>query len=161
MKDEGCWYKHLKRCPLRHPFTSTFVPVQDGILYLYLYFNKSFQQLCFYRLPPGVPLRLKFIRNDDNFVIIAASGEYRIKLLELKVEFRKINTETSIMKRELAAFERGEPYKMPFLASRFFVHTLPKGQQAYMLNDLVRGKFPQQLILGNQPNIENRLIKKF
>ena len=52
------------------------------------------------------------------------------------------------MKRELAAFDSGEPYKMPFLASRFFVHTLPKGPVSYSLSNLIRGKFPQQLILG-------------
>ena len=57
-------------------------------------------------------MRLKFIRNNDNFVIIADKndGVYKIKLLELYVEFRKIKVDTSVLSREMAALERGEPY---------------------------------------------------
>ena len=37
-------------------------------------------------------MKLKFIRNSDDFVLIAdaSDGTYKIKLLELFVEFRKI-----------------------------------------------------------------------
>ena len=98
-------------------------------------------------LPPGISMKMKFIRNDDNFVIIANSGEYRLKLLELYVEFRKISVDIPIMKRELAALEAGEPYKMPFLTSKFFIHTVPKGRRSFMLNDMVTGNLPRQIIL--------------
>ena len=92
-------------------------------------------------------MRFKFVRNDDNFVIIANTGEYRLKLLELYLEFRKISVDMPIMKRELAALENGEPYKMPFLASKFFIHTIPEGRHSFMLNNLVTGNLPRQLIL--------------
>ena len=98
-------------------------------------------------LPPGAQMRMKFIRNDDNFVIIANSGEYKLKILELYVEFRKISTDIGIMKRELSALERGDPYKMPYYSTKFFMHTIPAGRRSFMLNDLCRGKLPQQIFL--------------
>mgnify|MGYP001436601734 FL=1 len=54
-------------------------------------------------------MRLKFIRNNDNFVIIADEndGIYKIKLMQLYVEFRKIKVDTSVLSREMAALERG------------------------------------------------------
>ena len=56
-------------------------------------------------------MRLKFIRNNDNFVIMADSndGVYIIKLLELYVEFRKIKVDGSILRREMEALDRGTP----------------------------------------------------
>ena len=66
-------------------------------------------------------MRLKFVRNDDNFIILAATGVYKIKLLELFVEFRKIGTDVNILSRELAALNKGDPYVMPFLQAKQFV----------------------------------------
>ena len=100
-------------------------------------------------IPPGINLRLKFIRNDDDFVVIgnAANGTYRIKILELFVEFRKISVDVPIMKRELDLLDKGEPYVMPFLQGRHFVHTIPEGRLSYMLDDLCTGRLPKQLLL--------------
>ena len=50
-------------------------------------------------------MKMKFIRNDDSFVIQAKTGDYKLKLLELYVEFRKISVDIPIMRRELAALE--------------------------------------------------------
>ena len=99
-------------------------------------------------LPPGIPMRLKMIRNDDNFVIVATEGQYRIKLLELFVEFRKISVDAPIMKRELAALERGEPYKFPYLMSKIFVETIPAGRHSFSMPELFSGNLPRQVIVG-------------
>ena len=92
-------------------------------------------------------MKMKFIHNDDNFVIHAKTGDYKLKLLELYVEFRKISVDIPIMRRELAALEAGEPYKMPFLTSKIFMHTIPQGLRSFMLNDIVNGNLPRQLIV--------------
>ena len=99
-------------------------------------------------IPPGVRMRLKFVRNDDNFIILAATGVYKIKLLELFVEFRKIGTDVNILSRELAALNKGDPYVMPFLQAKQFVHTVPQGRQSFMLNDLCTGDLPRQLLVS-------------
>ena len=65
-------------------------------------------------------MKLKFIRNNDDFVLIAdaSNGTYKIKLFELFVEFRKIAVDAPIMRRELDALDRGEPYIMPLLQGK-------------------------------------------
>ena len=101
-------------------------------------------------LPAGVPMKLKFIRNDDNFVIIAntAPGTYKIKIIELFVEFRKIGVDISIMKRELAALGNGEPYVMPFLQGKQMIFTIPQDRSSFMLNEMCSGNLPKQLLVS-------------
>ena len=43
---------------------------------------------------------MKFIRNDDNLVLIAAEGNYKITLLEFNVEFLKIKTTSHFLEME-------------------------------------------------------------
>lgn len=94
-------------------------------------------------------MRLKFIRNDDNFVILANGGDYKIKLLELFVEFRKIGTDVAILSRELSLLNKGDPYKMPFLQARQFVPpVIPQGHQSYMLDELCTGDLPRHLLVS-------------
>ncbi len=95
-------------------------------------------------------MKLKFIRNSDDFVIIADAedGSYKIKLLELFVEFRKITVDAPILRRELDALDRGEPYIMPFLQGKQMIHTIPEGRLSYLLQDLCGGPLPKQLLIS-------------
>ena len=43
---------------------------------------------------------MKFIQNDDNLVLIAADGNYKITLLEFNVEFLKIKTTSQFLEME-------------------------------------------------------------
>ena len=91
-------------------------------------------------------MKLKFIRNSD-FVILADAedGSYKIKLLELFVEFRKITVDAPILRRELDALDRGEPYIMPFLQGKQMIHTIPEGRLSYLLQDLCARPLPKKL----------------
>ena len=95
-------------------------------------------------------MRLKFIRNNDNFVIIADENDdvYKIKLLQLYVEFRKIKVDTSVLSREMAALERGEPYVIPFIQGKQVIHTVPSGRLSFMLSELFTGPLPKQVIIA-------------
>ena len=72
-------------------------------------------------------MKLKFIRNNDDFVIMAndADGTYKIKLLQLYVEFRKITVDTPILHGEMDLLDKGQPYIMPFLQGKQIIHTIP------------------------------------
>ena len=95
-------------------------------------------------------MRLKFIRNNDNFVIIADKNDdiYKIKLIQLYVEFRKIKVDTSVLSREMAALERGEPYVIPFIQGKQVIHTVPSGRLSFMLSELFTGPLPKQVIIA-------------
>ena len=101
-------------------------------------------------IPPGVSMRLKFIRNSDNFVIIADKNDdfYKIKLVQLYVEFRKIKVDTSILSHEMAALERGEPYVIPFIQGKQVIHTVPSGRLSFVLSELFTGPLPKQVIIA-------------
>ena len=95
-------------------------------------------------------MKIKFIRNTDDFIIIANApdGTYKIKLLELFVEFRKITADAPILRRELDALDRGEPYIMPFLQGKQIIHTIAEGRLSYMLHDLCGGLLPKQVLVS-------------
>ena len=75
-------------------------------------------------------MKLKLIRNNDNFVIISADteGKYKIKLLDLYVEFRKIVVDQSILRREVQLFESGKPYLMQIYSGQANSHHNPEGE---------------------------------
>ena len=93
-------------------------------------------------------MKLKLIRNNDNFVIISAEteGKYKIKLLDLYVEFRKIVVDQSILRREVQLFESGKPYLMQFIQGKQIVTTIPKGRWSYLQPELITGPLPLSLI---------------
>ena len=95
-------------------------------------------------------MRLKFVRNSDNFVIISdkEDGKYKIKILELYVEFRKIQVDTSILRREMDRFAKGEPYLIPFIQGKQVVQTIPSGRLFYLQSELFTGPLPRQIIIG-------------
>ena len=95
-------------------------------------------------------MRLKLVRNDDNFVVIAKkpNGTYKIKLLQLHFEFRKIKVDDSILSRTLDKLKKGEPYILPFLQSKQIVHTVPSNIQSFLLSDLCTGILPRQMLVS-------------
>ena len=105
---------------------------------------------CPVPLPPGVNMSLKLFRNSDDFVIISTeSKEYKIKILSLALEFRKLDFMPAKVANDLAIIEKGEqPYIMPFSRTRISAQVIPEGIYSYELPYLYRGLLPQQLIIG-------------
>ena len=101
-------------------------------------------------IPPGVSMNLKFIRNNNNFVIITdqENDTFRIKLLELYVEFRKIKVEGSILSREMQALHRGDLYIIPFIQGKQVFQTVPIGRLSYMASELFTGPLPKQVLIA-------------
>ena len=100
-------------------------------------------------LPPGCNMTLKLYRNNDKFVTIQNDNkEYKIKLLKLGVEFRKVDFMPAKVARDLAKFENEDPYIMPFNKTRLTTRVIPTGRSSFSVPDLYRGPLPQQLIIG-------------
>ena len=100
-------------------------------------------------LPPGVNMTLKLHRNNDDFVIIKNDDkEYKIKLLKLGVEFRKIDYMPAKVARDIMRFENGEEYIMPFNKTRLTTRVIPQGISSFSTPEIYRGPLPQQLIIG-------------
>jgi len=80
-------------------------------------------------------MKLKFIRNNDSFVILSndAANKYKIKLLDLYVEFRKILVDEPILRRELQLFDSGKPYLVHFTQGKQIAATIPRNRLFYYL----------------------------
>jgi len=95
-------------------------------------------------------MKLKFIRNSDSIVILSSeqAGKYKIKILDLFVEFRKILVDEQILRRELQLFDSGKPYLVHFTQGKQYVTTIPKDRLSYFQPELITGPFPKQIIIG-------------
>ena len=95
-------------------------------------------------------MKLKFIRNSDSFVILSSeqAGKYKIKILDLYVEFRKILVDEQILRRELQLFDSGKPYLVQFTQGKQYVTTIPKDRLSFYQPELITGPFPKQIIIG-------------
>ena len=115
----------------------------------YFYNSKSYTLFSRF-LPPGIHMKLKFIRNNDSFVILSndAANKYKIKLLDLYVEFRKLVVDEPILRRELQLFDSGKPYLVHFTQGKLMVNTIPKARMSYYQPDLITGVLPKQIIIG-------------
>ena len=104
---------------------------------------------CPVPLPAGVNMVLKLHRNDDNFTLITdSSTEFKIKLLALEVEFRRLEYMPAKISRDLELFENGQPYIMPFNKTKMSTRVIPAGRHSFSASDIYRGVLPQQMILG-------------
>ena len=95
-------------------------------------------------------MKFKFVRNSDSFVILTsqAAKKYKIKILDLYVEFRKILVDEPILRRELQLFDSGKPYLVHFTQGKQIAATIPRNRLFYNQPELITGPLPKQVIIG-------------
>ena len=98
-------------------------------------------------LPSGVNLRVKLSRNNDSFSVMAASGNYKIKVDDLKLSIRKVKVSPDILIKHQQQFKIG-PAIFPFSRAKISTHTIPKGVDSYEISEICSGLLPQQIIIG-------------
>ena len=98
-------------------------------------------------LPSGVNLRVKLSRNNDSFSVMAASGNYKIKVDDLKLSIGKVKVSPDILIKHQQQFKIG-PAIFPFSRAKISTHTIPKGVDSYEISEICSGLLPQQIIIG-------------
>ena len=116
------------------------------------YFFTTLNPILFFSrfIPPGIHMKLRFIRNSDSFVILSnhPTKKYKIKLLDLYVEFRKLKVDEPILRRELQLFDSGKPFLVHFTQGKQIVDTIPKTRLFHHQPELITGPLPKQVIIG-------------
>ena len=98
-------------------------------------------------LPPGVEVRLRFIRNQDSFSIITDKTGYKIKVNpKLKLLVRKIIPSDDLIAAHQRLF-KGNKAKFPFSQSKITSHLIAKGVETVDLQQIARGVLPSQIFL--------------
>ena len=98
-------------------------------------------------LPPGIEIKLRFIRNQDSFSIITdGETKYKIKVYpKLKLIVRKIVPSEALLAKHQKIF-KSTSAKFPFRQSKITSHLVPAGVESVDLQ-LCRGILPSQLFL--------------
>lgn len=98
-------------------------------------------------LIPGVEMKLRFIRNDDNFSLMSATSIAKIKMHKLELNVRQISIDPVVS----AAIETklGSTHAMyPIAHSKIKTFLLNSGTQSQHIPQIVRGRLPRNFIIG-------------
>ena len=98
-------------------------------------------------LPPGVEVKLRFIRNQDSFSLITESeAKYKIKVNpKLKLVVRKILPSEDLLSAHQRLF-KSKTAKFPFSQSKITSHLVGKGVETVDFQ-VCRGVLPSQIFL--------------
>ena len=96
-------------------------------------------------LPANCHIRLRFIRNDDSFSLIAKTGEYKIEIIpdSLSLSLRKITPSPRVLSKHEQLFASGRPAIFPFQQAKITTHLASAGTQSINFN-VCTGPLPTQ-----------------
>lgn len=97
-------------------------------------------------LVPGVSIKLKFIRNDENFIINGA-GNCKITLHDLKVIVRRVTLDPAICEGIERGMQRSAAI-YPIVQSKIKNYTIAAGVKNERITQIFRGKLPRSLMFG-------------
>jgi len=99
-------------------------------------------------LPPGVEMKIKLIRNSDNFGIICATpNTYKVNMKHLKILMRKITLEPTIA-NSIASKNAATPFIYPIAHSKIRTFTITKDLKNAQFSQVVRGRLPRSFIIS-------------
>jgi len=110
-------------------------------------------------LLPGVEMKIKLIKNDDNFALIhgGAANAFKIKFHKLELCTRRVTLDPRVSTQIEKNLEKG-PSVYPVTQSKIKTHLLPTGTQQTYLSQVVRGKLPRSFTFGilESEQLENK-----
>ena len=101
-------------------------------------------------LPSGLNLKIRYFRQNDEFSLLHdGTKNYRIKILDLKLRFKKIILKPETINRHLSVFQRGGIAALPFQSNCVSTHTIPIGTSTINIPEIASGPLPSQVLIGN------------
>lgn len=100
-------------------------------------------------LPSDIGLRLRFVRNKDAFVLMAAqpNARFKVRIVDCKIFVRKVKLSPSVFMAHAKAFEAGNA-KYPIRRVICKTFTVPQGNLDFSQENLFTGQVPTRLVLG-------------
>ena len=99
-------------------------------------------------IPPGCAIQLRFTRNEDKFVLLAAeTATYKFKIhsFKLRVRTKKVDPALIVSHRELL---KAMNYRLRLNKVDVKPLSLASGQSSYSHTNIVPGKKPRRIIVG-------------
>ena len=99
-------------------------------------------------LSPGVSIKVKILKNKDEFFLMSNGQKAKFKILDLNLRFRLVETAKNfsdkITKINLGNANAYYPYYM----TKIRTNLITQGIQSYLWPSAIRGKLPKQVIIG-------------
>lgn len=104
---------------------------------------------CQRYLIPNTELKLKFIRNDDAFSLLAAAGTEvpNIRISDLRLSMRKIKIDP-VYKEAQEKKLLTHPAIYPLTQSKIKTFQIPTGTSSIELPSIIQGNLPRSIIIG-------------
>jgi hypothetical protein len=103
---------------------------------------------CHKYLIPNTSIKLKFIRSDDNFVLLGEEGKsYKIKFNKLKLQVRKIKIDPGYqqtLEHQLAS----TPALYNVTQSKIKTFNIPTGTTSIDIPNIIQGNIPRSVHIG-------------
>jgi hypothetical protein len=102
---------------------------------------------CHRPLIPNIELKLRFIKNEDSFVLLGAEKLGKIKVNNLKLSVRRISIDPSLtdgIEQKLQT----TPAIYPVTNSQIKTYIISSGRQTERVSQIFRGKLPRNIIIG-------------
>lgn len=102
---------------------------------------------CQRYLLPGCDIKLKFIRSDDSFSLLAATVLAKIKFNKLELKVRRITLDPSVANAIETKLSH-TPAVYPIVSSKIKQFLINSGVQNQVLSQVIRGKIPRSFLVG-------------
>ena len=105
---------------------------------------------CQKALLPGVEIKLKFIRNDDNFSLLAASAlsnTYEIEIKNLKLSVRRVKIDP-VVQASIETTLKTKSSLYNITQSKIKTFMVPANTSSINFPSVIQGNLPQSVIFG-------------
>ena len=102
---------------------------------------------CNRLLIPGCQIKLKFIRNDDNFSLLSATAGAKIKIKNLYLSLRRVTLDPKLHERNEKQLETTPAY-YNITQSKIKTYVINSGTQSLTIPNIFRGNLPRSIMFG-------------
>jgi len=112
----------------------------QGCLHSDLFFQGKY-------LPSEINMRIRLVRSRDAFCLMSTGAAYKVKIVDCKLQIRKVRLSPSIYLAHAKTFEKGNA-KYPIRRVVCKTFTVPRGNLDIVQESLFSGQLPTRLVIG-------------
>ena len=98
-------------------------------------------------LIPGMTIKLRFVRNDDAFSILAPTDIWKVKLNDLKLKIQRVTIDPEIS-NSIENKLQSTPICYPIIQSKIKTFLLNTGTQSERISNVYRGVLPKTVYIA-------------
>ena len=102
-------------------------------------------------LPNGISMKLRLNRQRDEFVLMSATDDFKVEIMEAFLSIRKVKVSPGIALGHADALMQS-PAKFPITRKECKVLAIPSGFQSFMKDNIFLGQLPKRLVIGMVQN---------